>query len=183
MSLSPPHRSTRRWAAASQPVQPVTPPPKRTKTAELGAVHPHKLIKNQLANAPPPEKWRSLSSRLCSTAPPTNLQMRPLLKSGAACPAGYAQQRHQHQQDTVNTKGSAASINAANTKGSAASINVDTANTKGSAASINAANTKGSAASINADTANTKGSAASVKADTVNTKGSASAEEDSYLIL
>ena len=34
------------------------PPPKQTKTAASGAVHPHKLIKNQLANAPPPEKRR-----------------------------------------------------------------------------------------------------------------------------
>jgi hypothetical protein len=56
---------------------------------------------------------------------------------------------------------------------SAARINADTANTKGDAASGNAANTKGIASRINADTANTKGSAASVNA--ANTKGSVSA--------
>ena len=116
MPSSPPRRSARRHAAASQPEQPVNPlqeekaggVSKRSKRAparESVAVHPHKLIKIQLANAPPPEK------------------------------------RHIPVRQSMLNKGSfaCANTNTANNtkKGSAASINADTANTKGSSASVN----------------------------------------------
>ena len=98
---SSPRRSARRRAAASQPEQPVNPPQeekaggvsKRSKRApapELGAVHPHKLIKIQLANAPPPEKRH---------IPPVRQSM---LNKGSAASVNT---------NTANTKGSAASVN------------------------------------------------------------------------
>ncbi len=90
---------------------------KRAPARESVAVHPHKLIKIQLANAPPPEKWHI----------PV---WQSMLNKGSTASVSAK---------TANTKESTVSINAntANTKGSAASVNAYTANTKGSATSVN----------------------------------------------
>ena len=58
---------------------------KRAPAPEWGAVHPHKLIKIQLANVPPPEKWHKI--QLANAPPPEKWHIpvrQSLLNKGSA---------------------------------------------------------------------------------------------------